>query len=103
LFYTLNVLQSEGLTLVVDDRIGVSGVTDPTTNTARTGLDTNWFLSAGGARTVRVAYRRGTNRQPQLRSFMLDRGQWGMGWDINMDIGAKALDYRGMHKSAGTG
>ena len=103
LYYPINVLSAEGLTLVVDDRIGAAGVTDPTTNTARTGLDTNWFLSAGGSRSVRVAYRRGTNRQPQLRSFTLDRGQWGMGWDINMDIGAKALDYRGLHKSAGTG
>jgi len=103
LYYPINVLVAENLTLVVDDRIGAAGVTDPTTGTARTGLDTNWFLSAGGPRTVRVAYRRGTNRQPQLRSFMLDRGQWGMGWDINMDIGAKALDYRGLHKSAGTG
>lgn len=103
LYYPINVLAGEGLTLVVDDRIGAAGVTDPTTDTARTGLDTNWFLSAGGPRTVRVAYRRGTNRQPQLRSFTLDKGQWGIGWDVNMDIGAKALDYRGMHKSAGTG
>lgn len=103
LYYPINVLAGEGMTLVVDDRIGASGVTDPTTGTARTGLDTNWFLSAGGPRTIRVAYRRGTNRQPQLRSFTLDRGQWGIGWDIAMDIGAKALDYRGMHKSAGTG
>ncbi|MHB8953561.1 MAG: phage major capsid protein [Pirellulaceae bacterium] len=103
LYYPINVIAAENLTLVVDDRIGAAGVTDPTTNTARTGLDTNWFLSAGGPRTVRVAYRRGTNRQPQLRSFMLDRGQWGMGWDVNMDIGVKALDYRGLHKSTGAG
>jgi hypothetical protein len=102
-YYTANVLMSEGLTLVVDDRIGLAGVTDPTTGTPRAGLEASWYLSAGGPRTVRVAYRRGTNRQPQLRSFMLDRGQWGMGWDVNMDIGAKALDYRGMHKSTGAG
>lgn len=103
LYYPINVLAGEGITLVVDDRIGASGVTDPTTGTARTGSAAYWFLSAGGPRTIRVAYRRGTNRQPQLRSFMLDRGQWGIGWDINMDIGAKALDYRGLHMSAGTG
>jgi hypothetical protein len=103
LYYTKNVLAEQGLQLRVDDRIGAGGVVDPTTNTARTGLDTNWFLSSGGPRTVRVAYRRGTNRQPVMRSYVLDKGQWGLGWDINLDIGAKALDYRGLHKSAGTG
>lgn len=103
LYYPINVLMGENITLVVDDRIGAAGVVDPTTNTARTGLDTNWFLSSGGPRTIRVAYRRGTNRQPVMRSFTLDKGQWGQGWDINMDIGAKALDYRGLHQSTGAG
>jgi hypothetical protein len=103
LYYPINVLAGEGLTLVVDDRIGAAGVTDPRNGTARTGLDTWWILSSGGPRTVRKIYRRGTNRQPQLRSYMLDKGQWGMGWDINFDFGAKALDYRGLHRSAGTG
>lgn len=103
LYYPINVIAGENLSLRVDDRIGTAGVVDPTTNSARAGLDTNWFLSAGGSRTVRVVYRRGTNRQPVMRSFMLDKGQWGIGWDINLDIGAKALDYRGLHKSAGTG
>jgi hypothetical protein len=103
LYYPINIIAGENLSLRVDDRIGAAGVVDPTTNKARTGLDTNWFLSAGGSRTVRVAYRRGTNRQPVMRSFVLDKGQWGVGWDINLDIGAKALDYRGLHKSAGTG
>jgi hypothetical protein len=60
-------------------------------------------LSAGGKRGVKVAYRRGTNRQPVMRSFTLDRGAWGLGWDINHDIGVAAIDYRGLHKSAGTG
>jgi hypothetical protein len=103
LYYPINVIAGENLSLRVDDRIGAAGVVDPTTNAARTGLDTNWFLSSGGPRTVRVAYRRGTNRQPVMRSFVLDKGQWGIGWDINLDIGAKALDHRGLHKSAGTG
>ena len=103
LYYPINVLVGENITLVVDDRIGAAGVIDPTTGTARVGLDTNWFLSSGGPRTVRVAYRQGTGRAPEMRGFTLDKGQWGIGWDINMDIGAKALDYRGLHKSAGTG
>ena len=51
------------------------------------------------AKTIEVAYRRGTGRAPQVRSFTLDKGKWGMGWDINMDIGAKAMDWHGMRKT----
>jgi hypothetical protein len=102
-YMTINILSGENLALRIDDRIGAAGLTDPRTKQARTGLDTNWFLAAGGNRGIKVAYRRGTNRMPTLRSFTLDRGQWGVGWDINMDIGVAAMDYRGLHKSAGTG
>jgi hypothetical protein len=54
-----------------------------------------------GAKTIEVGYRRGTGRAPTIRSFVLDKGQWGLGWDINFDIGAKALDYRGMYFDPG--
>lgn len=101
-FYAqLNLLAQEGLRVVVDDRIGATGVLDPKLKAARTGSATNWFLAVGGNRGLRVAYRRGTNRQPQLRSFMLDRGQWGMGWDINMDIGVAFTEWRTWYKSTG--
>jgi len=97
----LNLLAQEGLRVVVDDRIGAIGVMDPRTKSARTGTATNWFLAAGGSRGLRVAYRRGTNRQPQMRSFVLDKGRWGLGWDINLDIGAVFTEYRTWHKSTG--
>jgi len=97
----LNLLAQEGLRVVVDDRIGAIGVMDPRTKAVRTGLDTNWFLTAGGRKGVRVAYRRGTGRRPQMRRFTLDRGQWGLGWDINLDIGVAFLDYRPWYKSTG--
>lgn len=101
-FYAqLNLLAQEGLRVIVDDRIGAIGVMDPKLKAARTGSATNWFLAVGGNRGLRVAYRRGTNRQPQLRSFMLDRGQWGMGWDINMDIGVAFTEWRTWYKSTG--
>jgi len=97
----LNLIAREGIRVVIDDRIGAIGVIDPTTDAARTGLDTNWFLTSGGRKGLRVAYRRGTNRSPQMRSFLLDRGQWGMGWDINLDIGAAFMDFRPWYKSTG--
>lgn len=102
---TFNPLADYGLTVVSDDRIGVAGVTDPSSGTAYTGTATNYFVAARpgeeGAKTIEVGYLRGTGRAPQLRGFTLDKGQWGVGWDINMDIGAKALDYRAMAFSTG--
>jgi predicted RecA/RadA family phage recombinase len=63
-------------------------VTDPDSGTAYTGTAVNYFLFAPGpARQGR--YRRGTGRAPVLRSFVLDRGQWGIGWDVNLDIGVQ--------------
>lgn len=97
----LNLVAKEGIRTVTDDRIGAIGVMDPRTEAARTGVDTNWFLTMGGNRGLRVAYRRGTGRKPQMRRFVLDRGQWGIGWDINMDIGVKFLEWRTWYKSTG--
>lgn len=99
---TYNVLQDLNLSLRVDNRLGTAGVTDPVTGTAYTGTATNWFLAtAPNGRTIVVGYLAGTGRKPMLRSFVLDRGQWGIGWDCKFDIGAKALDYRGLYKANG--
>lgn len=101
---TINVLRGQNLTLVVESRLDAVGVADPSTpkKTQRTGSATNWFLAAA-RRTIKKLYRQGTSRSPQLRSYSLAQGQWGMGWDINFDCGAAAMDYRGLHKSTGAG
>ncbi len=95
---TRNPIQDENLTLVSDARLS-NGVTDPATETAHAGSATTWFLASALAHVIEVAYLRGTGRAPQVRRFNLDRGQWGIGWDVKMDIGAKALDYRGVNKN----
>lgn len=95
---TMNPIVAENLTLVSDARLD-NGVTDPASGTAQTGSTTDWYTVAAAAHTIEVAYLRGTGRAPVVRSFMLDKGTWGMGWDVKLDIGAKALDWRGMHKS----
>lgn len=96
-----NPFAQMGMIPIVDDRIGAVGVVDPRTGAVRTGTATNWFLTTGGRRGLRVVYRRGTNRQPQMRSFVLTQGQWGMGYDINFDIGVKFIDFRSWYMSAG--
>jgi len=99
-FGTDNYIRSLGLKPIIDNRLGVAGVTDPVTGTAQAGTATNYFL-IGDRNTIEVGYLRGTGRRPQIRSFVLDQGQWGLGWDVNMDIGFKALDYRALVFSTG--
>lgn len=92
----------KGLVVVADPRLE-NGVTDPTDGTGGTvhaGSATTWFMSAvAAAHTIECAYLRGTGRAPQIRPFVLTQGRWGLGWDVKMDIGAKALDWLGMRKN----
>lgn len=93
---------NKGLVVVTDARLQ-NGVTDPTDGTGATvhaGSTTSWFLSAvSSSHTIECAYLRGTGRAPQIRPFVLSEGRWGLGWDVKMDVGAKALDWRGMQKN----
>lgn len=93
-----NALLADGLTPVSDARLE-NGVIDPSSGTTYAGLGTAWYLACALAHTIEVGYLRGTGRAPRVRSFTLERGQYGLGWDVSMDIGAKALDWRGLHKA----
>lgn len=96
-----NALSSEPLQVVADSRLD-NGLTHPATGTAYSGSATTWFLSAAAsAHTIEVGYLRGTGRVPTVRSSVLNQGRWGLAWDVKMDIGAKALDWRGLHKATG--
>lgn len=94
----INTLQDENLQWVSDARLE-NGVVDPDSGATGTGSSTTWYVASTMAKTIEVAYRRGTGRAPMVRSFTLDKGKWGIGWDINMDIGAKAMEWRGMRKT----
>lgn len=85
-----NPLVDYTLKLVSDGRLQI-GINDPRTETLRSGSESTWFLvSAQSKKPIVVAYRRGTGRAPMVRKFDLSQGRWGMGWDINMDVGAAA-------------
>jgi hypothetical protein len=98
-----NPMQDLTITLRTDNRLGVAGVTDPYTKKVYAGSATNWFLAASGStgKTIEVGYLTGTGRRPRIRSYILDKGQYGLGWDVNMDIGAKAIAFQGLYMSAG--
>jgi len=91
----VNALQRLGLTVVSDARLE-NGVTHPDSGTAYSGSASTWWLVCNYARTIEVGYLRGTGRAPQTRSWRFNgEGKYGMGWDVKMDIGAKAIDWKG--------
>jgi hypothetical protein len=66
------------------------GVLDPAAGDVAVAGTPNsiYAFAAGNKRSVAVAFRRGTNRGPVTRSGMLTQGEWGMYWDVFMDVGA---------------
>ncbi len=89
------------LQLRVEQRIGALGFRDPDSGSTMTGTVTNYFLFSRPGLHLKVAYRRGTNRSPVIRGYVLDKGQYGLGWDVAMDIGAKFTDFRGAFMAKG--
>lgn len=97
----MNAMKLRGIQPVVEPRLE-NGVTDPNTGDSESGSATAWYLVCNRAHTIEVGYVRGSGRSPRVRNYVLDKGRYGLGWDVSMDIGAKALDWKGFHKNAGT-
>lgn len=93
----INPIYADNVKPLSDARLE-NGVTDPISGTTTAGSATTWYGVSTDSPGIEVAYLSGTGRAPQVRPFMLDRGQWGMGWDVKHDIGAKALDFRPLRK-----
>jgi hypothetical protein len=51
------------------------------------------------AHTIEVAYVRATGRTPRVTPFTLTEGRFGMGWTVVLDVGAKAMDWKGLRKT----
>jgi hypothetical protein len=118
---TYNPLAAEGANVVCrqEGRFDPAGCYDndsentvypfTTTGTAGTGYSGTCLLLARpgeqGAKTAEVGYRVGTGRAPRIRSAMLREGsgQYGMAWDVNLDIGVRGLDFRAMQLLTGGG
>lgn len=75
-----------------------NGVTDPATSTTHSGSASTWYLATQGANTIEVQYLAGANRLPEIRSGFLNKGQFGVWFDVSHWIGAKAIDWRGLVK-----
>jgi len=81
--------------------------TDTTTKpTAVAGSSIKWWLAASptDGPGMQIAYLEGTGRRPVIRSSTLQdgSGQWGVQFDVKLDVGTKIVDWRGLWHSLGT-
>jgi hypothetical protein len=101
-FSTLStpVMSRKGLAHRGDARLD-NGVIDPKTGTAYAGDANDWYLVAAGAESpapILLSYLAGTRRSPRFRTGTLDRGQFGVWFDVQHNIGAKAVHYETIRK-----
>jgi hypothetical protein len=59
------------------------------------GRPDSFYLFGTPGRSIEVGFRQGTNRAPRTRRRMLTDGEWGIAWDVNLDVGAAASDRIG--------
>lgn len=94
---TINAI--EQIVPVADPRLE-NGVVDPDSETAFGGSSSTWYLASRFGHTIEVGYLRGTGGAPRVRTWSYDKeGTYGLGADVNLDIGAKAKDFKGLVKS----
>ena len=97
-FGTMN--PNRGRFSVVSDARLDQGFTDPDNpQTTIAGQPNSYFLVDRNAPGIMVGYVEGSGRAPRIRSRVIDRpGEYGMEWDVNMDIGVGVADYVGLLK-----
>lgn len=88
-----------GLAQVVSDERLENGLIDPDTETSLSGSATSWYVASTSVPTIEVGFLAGTGRAPRVETFTPQNGSWTLGWKIKHDIGAKAIDYRGLQKN----
>ncbi len=81
----------------VEDTAIDIGCNDPSTDpeTAISGRPNSYFGLTRDGNSIKVAFRAGTNRGPITRTKVLDGGEWGMAWDVYVDVGAAFLRRTG--------
>ena len=86
------------IALASDSRLE-NGLTDPKSGVTYSGSAASWYLASSNAPAIEVAYRQGMGKGPTIRGYALSGGRWGVGWDVAMDIGAKAIGWHGIQKN----
>lgn len=93
----MNAFSRHGITPVEDARLE-NGVTHPVTGTTYAGSASTWY-GAAAQKTVEMGYVASLGRNPRVRSHVLTQGRFGIGFDIQLTMGMKFLDWKGWQKA----
>ncbi len=102
-----NMQTADSTDLIVrpESRLSAAGVVDPTAADDAPllqGNDKIWLLAAPAAQAPSIVLAALNGRvEPTIRTFALDQGQWGIGWDISLSVAAAAVDGRPLYWSVG--
>jgi len=98
----ISLNDDDDLEVVPESRLGPVSLFDPLTDVKRTGSTTCWMLAARPdiLPSIVVGYLGGVETA-RVRKGPLSEGQWGVGIDINLDIGVVAVDYRQLYFATG--
>jgi hypothetical protein len=80
---------------------GVIDPTDPTGETVHAGSASTWYASTAGRHALEVQYLAGKNRRPEVQSWFLEGGQFGVAFAVRHFIGVRAVGYKGIVKCTG--
>ncbi len=97
------------LTVIPESRLSAIGCVNPVDESVVTGFDTAWLLACPKRMAPSfVLGSMGGELKPRIRQYDLGPGggggfvgQWGKGFDILLDVGGAALDWRPVYFSAG--
>ncbi len=102
----LNVAMDAGsgppLVVRPESRLSTAGVFDPLSESTIEANGTSWLLAAPGeqAAGIVLALLNGQT-EPRIRSYELDQGEWGTGFDVSFSCAAAAVDGRPLYWSSG--
>lgn len=93
----------QGLIVRGESRLCAVGVLDPRApETLRNGSATNWMLACPKEQAAGVLIGAlDGNLTPHIRTFELDQGEWGLGFDVSLSLACAALDAQALYWSTG--
>lgn len=97
-----NMALGDGSDLIVRSETRLSGVVNPLSDHLQSGNSTGWLLAASAdqAPSFAVGLLDG-KAEPTIRTFTLDRGEWGIGVDVSFDVAVKPLDGKPLYYAVG--
>jgi hypothetical protein len=92
-----------GLIVRGESRLSAAGLIDPRDpEVLRSGSTTNWLLACPQEQAAGIVLGAlSGNLNPRIRTYELDQGEWGLGWDVSLPLACAALDGQALYFSTG--